>query len=76
MDQACIRCKALAADQPFGNAPSHGRLEQVTQQIAVAETTMTVLGERRMVWHTVGQIETAKPAIGEVQMDLFTQTSL
>jgi hypothetical protein len=43
------------------------------QQIVIAETTVSVLGERRMVGHRIGQIKTAEPAICQVKMNLFTE---
>jgi hypothetical protein len=48
----------------------------VAQQVAVAETAMAVLRKRRMIRHRVRQIETAKPAIRQVQMHLITQPPL
>jgi hypothetical protein len=46
------------------------------QQIAVAETTMPVLGKGRMVGNRLGQIEAAEPAIRKVQMNLFAKPPL
>ena len=52
--------EALTARQALRDAPRHHRLEQVPQQVAVAETTVAVLGEGRVIrdWH--GQIKTAE----------------
>jgi hypothetical protein len=70
-DQAGINGHALAADQAFFNAACNGRLEQMTQQFALAETAMAVFGKGRMIRGPVIQIEAAKPAIREVQMYLL-----
>ena len=76
LDQAGIDREALAADQPLGDAARHGRLEQLAQQIAVAEAAVPVLGEGRVVGHIAFQPEPAEPAIGEVQMHLLAQPPL
>ena len=43
LDQAGIDCHTLPADQTFLDAAGNGRLEQMTQQFALAETAMPVL---------------------------------
>ena len=45
LDQAGIDRKALAADQPLGDAARDGRLEQLAQQIAVTQAAVAVLRE-------------------------------
>src|SRR5579864_2824932 len=45
----------------------------MAQDIAVPEPTMPVAREGRMVGHLVIEPEAAKPAIRQVQMDLFAQ---
>jgi hypothetical protein len=52
--------EAVAADKPFSHAAPHGRLEQLAQQITIAETAMTVLRERRVVGHIAFQAEPAE----------------
>ena len=42
-DKTCIDCEAFAANQPFGHAALDGHLEQLAQQVAVAEAAMPVL---------------------------------
>ena len=76
LDQAGIDREAFAADQPFRDATPDGRLEQLAQEIALAEAAMTVLREGGMVGHTALQPEPAEPAIGEVQMNLLAQAAL
>ena len=52
------------------------RLEQLAQQIAVAEAPMPVLREGRVVGHRAVQAEPAEPAIGEIEVNLFAQPPL
>jgi hypothetical protein len=47
-DQARIDREAFAADQSLGHAARDGHLEQLAQQIAVAEAPVSVLGEDPM----------------------------
>ena len=75
-DQAGIDREAFAADQPFLDAAAHRRLEQLAQQVAVAEAAVPVLREGRMVRNIALQAEPAEPAIGEVQMHLLAQPPL
>jgi hypothetical protein len=72
-DQAGIDGEPFAADKPFGHAASHDGLEQVAQNIAVAESAMTVAREGRMIGYSAIEPQAAEPAVGQVQMDLFTQ---
>ena len=72
-DEARIDGKAVAPDQSFGHAALHCRLEQLTQQIAVTETPMSVLRERRMVRHFTIQPEAAEPSIREIEVYLLAQ---
>ncbi len=62
LDQAGIRRNSLPAHQTLGNAPYDSGLEQVAQQVAVAELGMAVLGECGMIRNPVRQIKTAEPA--------------
>jgi hypothetical protein len=45
LDQRRIDAEVLATDQPFGDAPRQHRVEQMPEQIALAEAAMPVLGE-------------------------------
>jgi hypothetical protein len=74
--EAAIDREAFAADQPLGNAARHGRLEQLAQQITVAEAPVPVLREGRVIGHIPFQPKAAEPAIGEVGMDLLAQPPL
>src|SRR6476620_10979499 len=72
-NQAGIDRKGSPVDQPLGDAaPDHG-LEQPSQQIAVTEAPMPILGERRVVRHLAIEPEPTEPAVGEVQVNLLAQ---
>src|SRR5712675_2570195 len=71
--QAGIDRKGSPVDQPFGHAaPDHG-LEQLSQQTAVTEAAMPILGEGRVVRHLAVEAEPTEPAVGEVQVNLLAQ---
>jgi hypothetical protein len=70
-NQARIDRKSGPVDQPLCHAaPNHG-LEQLSQQIAIAEAAMPILGERRVVRHRAIEAEPTEPAVGEVQVHLL-----
>jgi hypothetical protein len=75
-DQAGIHRKALSANQTFRHAARHPRLEQLAEQIAVAEPAMAVLREGRVIGHVAVQPQPAEPAIRQVQVDLVAQPAL
>jgi hypothetical protein len=60
LDHAGVHREAFAADQAFVHAALHHLLEQPTQQVAVAETAMAVLGEGGVVGHVAFQPQPAK----------------
>jgi hypothetical protein len=66
LDQAGIDCETVAADQPLGHAAAHDGLEDVAQQVAVAEAAVAVLGEGRVIGHGALQAEPAEPSVGQV----------
>ena len=51
-------------------------LKHLTQQIALAEPAVAVLGEGGVIRNGVRQIEAAEPTIGQVEMDLFADPTL
>ena len=53
----------------------HG-LEQLAEQIALPKPAVPVLGEGRVVGHCGLQAQPAEPAIGQVEMYLFTEPAL
>ncbi|EPX83956.1 hypothetical protein Salmuc_01731 [Salipiger mucosus DSM 16094] len=75
-DQARVDGHALSADQALFDAPRDGRLKQVAEQFALAETTMAVLREGGMVRNPIAEVQAAKPAIRQVQMDLLAEPPL
>ena len=62
-DQAGIDGEPLGAHQTFSDTTLDGHLEQLAQQVAVAEPAVPVLGERRVIGHSAVEIEPAEPAI-------------
>jgi hypothetical protein len=73
LDQAGICRETLTTNEPFRYAAGDGCLEPFTQQIAVAEVAVTVLRETRVIGHVSFEAEPAKPAIGQIEMDLLAQ---
>jgi len=59
--------KALTPSQTFLYATRNRRLEHMTQQVALAEPTMSILGKGRMIRDATHQIGAAKPAVFKVQ---------
>jgi hypothetical protein len=63
-----------------GTCGSHAALQDLleheTQRVAVTETPMPVLGERRVVRHRVFQSQPAEPAIRQIQVDFLAQPPL
>lgn len=70
-DQAGVNGEAFPADQALGHAAADHGLEQLAQQIALAEAAVPVLGEGRVVRHVTLQPEAAEPAVGQVEVDLL-----
>src|SRR5262249_60882199 len=56
-------------------APTH-RLENMAQDVAVAEAAMTIDRERRVIGNLVVEIKPAEPAVGQMQLNLLTQPPL
>ena len=48
-NHAGVNREGFAPDDPFLHAARHHRLEQLAQEIALAETAVAVLGEGRMI---------------------------
>jgi len=76
MDQTGIVSKALSSNQPFRYAPRDSHPKHIAQEVTLTEATVPVLRKCRMVWDAIRQIKTTKPAIGQIQMDLFAQPPL
>jgi len=75
-DQAAVDREALAAGETLVDAALQDRLKQAAQEVALPKAAMAVLGEGGVVWDASLQTEVAKPAIGEVQVNLLAEASL
>ena len=75
-DDACIDCEGFAPDDPFLDAARHHGLEQLAQEIALAETAMAVLGKRRMIGNVAIEPQATEPSVGQIEMDLLAQPTL
>src|SRR5215475_8262146 len=75
-DQARVNGKSFTADQPFLNTAAQDALEHSTEEIALPEAAMPVLGERRVIRHRPIQTEPAEPPVGQIEMDLLAQAPL
>jgi hypothetical protein len=68
-NQTGIDRKGSPVDQPFGHAAPDRGLEQLSQQIAVPEAAMPILGEGRVVRHLAVEAEPTEPTVSEVQVN-------
>jgi hypothetical protein len=75
-NQAGVDGEAFPADQALRHAASHHGLEQLAQQITLAETAVGVLRERRVIRHVAIPAQPAEPAIGQVEVNLLAQPPL
>ncbi|MDB5842357.1 MAG: transposase family protein [Herminiimonas sp.] len=69
LDDAGVRDKAFSPDQTFHDAAAQNGIEQLPEGITVAETTMAVLREARMIRDLILQAQAAEPAVGQVGSD-------
>ena len=69
-DDAGVDREGLASHDPFLHAAPHHGLEQFAKEIALAKTTVAVLGERRMIGDVAVEPQATEPAIGKVEVDL------
>ena len=75
-DDAGVDREGFAPDDPFLHAARHHRLEQLAQEIALAETAVAVLGKRRMIGDVAVEPQATEPAIGQIEVDLLAQPPL
>ena len=68
-DHAGVDCEGLASHDPFLHAARHDGLEQLAQEIALAETAVAVLGKRRMIGDVAVEPQSTEPAIGQIEVD-------
>src|SRR5262245_3130096 len=66
LDDARINCKALAFDEACIHACSNHCLENMAQDVAVAEAAMAIDRERRVIGNPIVEIEPAEPSVGEM----------
>ena len=72
-DDAGVDREGLASHDPFLHAAPHHGLEQLAKEIALAKTTVAVLGKRRMIGDVAVEPQATEPAIGKVEVDLVAQ---
>ena len=75
-DDAGVDREGFASHDPFRHAAPHHGLEQLAQEIALAEATVSDLGESRMVVDVAVEPQPTESAIGQIKMDLLAQPSL
>jgi hypothetical protein len=63
-DDAGIYCEALSGHQSLNHTAAQDRFEHLMQCTALLESTMSILGECRVIRNCIVQAEAAKPAIG------------
>ena len=74
--QAGVDGEPIGSDQPFGHAAPDDGFEQVAQDVTLAKAPVPVLGKGRMDRDLAIQTEPAKPAIGEIEMNLLAHAAL
>jgi len=75
-DHARIHGEALPANKASIHATPHHSLEDMAEDVALAEPTMTVLSEGGVVGNQIFEAKTTEPAIGEVQRHVFAEPTL
>ena len=63
-DYAGVNCESFASHDPFLDAARNHGLKQFPQQIALAKTTVAVLGKGRMVGNLAVEPQPAEPTVG------------
>src|ERR1700722_12680962 len=66
---AGIDREPLALDQAGIHAGAHHSLKYLAQDVAVAEATMAIDRERRVIRHLVVEIEPTKPTVRKVKFE-------
>src|SRR5215472_14471670 len=74
LDQARVDGKSFTPDQPLLDAAAQDALEHATEEIALPETAMPVLGKRRVIRHYPIQTEPTEPPVGQIEVNLIAQT--
>src|SRR6202158_6183134 len=73
---AGIDREGYTLDQTSVHARPHHRLEDLTEQVAIAEPAVTIDRERRVIGHIVVEVEPAEPSVGQMQFDFLAQLPL
>src|SRR6185369_17089229 len=63
-------------DQPLLDAAVQDALEYATEEIALPEAAMPVLGERRVIRNRPIQTKPAEPPVGQIEVNLIAQPPL
>src|SRR5208337_119493 len=75
LHDACVDREPFASNQSFGHASPYNRLEDMSEDIALAETAVPVLREARMIRNLVFKAQPAEPPICQIQMNFIAQPS-
>ena len=75
-DKTRVDRKSVGADQTLRQAPLNDGLEKAAQHVALAKAPVSVLRERRVMGSSAVQSESAEPAIGEIEVNLFAKATL
>ena len=75
-DQAGIDSEAFTADRSLPDATPDDTLKHLSEDIALAEPTVAVPREGRVIRDRIGQVKAAKPPICQIGMYLVTQAAL
>ena len=76
LDDAGIDGESLTLNQAFAHATAQHCLEDEAQCIALAEAAVAILGDGRVIGHSVLEAKATEPAIGQVEMDFLAQPTL
>src|ERR1700722_12197816 len=75
-DYTGVDRESLASHDPFFHAARHHGLEQLAQEIALAEAAVAVLGKRRMIRDVAIEPQATEPAISQIEVELLAQPPL
>src|SRR5262249_53107700 len=66
----------FTTDKSLLDAAAQDALEHSTEEMALPEATMPVLGKSRVIRHRTVQTEPAEPPVGQIEVDLIAQAPL
>ena len=76
LDDTGIYGKALTANQPGLHASAHHALEHGAQNVAVAEPSVPVDREGRMIGNRILKPEATEPPVSQIKLYLLTQPTV